>query len=265
MFHPNSLKKGRAIVSRRAARGPVNADKPGPVLAQSVRHHAARVRGSQLTEREPMEPSSRTPSGTLLLIRHGRTDWANNGWHTGRMDIPLDRVGEQQARRLGTFLDGSRFTAIVTSPLSRAADTAALAGLEATAVDPDLMEWDYGGYEGMTTPAIREKAGADWLLFHDGVIPGTEEWQGQGETLEQVATRCRRVIERITPALHQGDVALVAHGHLLRVLTTVWLDMPPMVGSQLQLDPASLSKLGHRHGKRTIEFWNVTPDLTAPR
>lgn len=207
---------------------------------------------------------STEPAGTILLIRHGRTEWAKNGWHTGRTDVPLDEVGQQQARRLGTFLDGSQFAAIVTSPLARAANTATLAGLEATSVDPDLMEWDYGGYEGMTTPAIREKAGQDWLLFHDGVIPGTEPWQHPGETLEQVAERCRRAIDRIVPFLRHGDVALIAHGHLLRVLTTVWLHMDPNVGSQLQLDPASLSKLGHRHGKRTIEFWNVTPDLTTP-
>lgn len=116
----------------------------------------------------------------------------------------------------------------------------------------------------MTTPAIREKAGKNWLLFHDGVVPGTEDWQSPGETLDDVAGRCGRVIERITPALDEGDVALVAHGHLLRVLTTVWLEMPPNVGSQLQLDPGSICKLGHRHGKRTIEFWNVTPELTEP-
>lgn len=197
-----------------------------------------------------------------MLIRHGRTEWAHNGWHTGRMDIPLDEVGRAQAERLSGILAGRRFAAVVTSPLSRAADTAKLAGLTVTAVDDDLMEWDYGGYEGFTTPVIRERSGnPNWLLFNDGVVPGTEDWQGPGETLDQVAARCRRVIERIVPSLGRGDVALVAHGHLLRVLTTVWLDMPPGVGSQLQLDPASMSTLGHRHGKRTIENWNLSPDL----
>lgn len=90
--------------------------------------------------------TTRTPPGSILLIRHGRTEWANNGWHTGRSDIPLDDVGREQARRLATFIDGSSFAAIVTSPLSRASETATLAGLEPTSVDPDLMEWDYGGY-----------------------------------------------------------------------------------------------------------------------
>lgn len=204
-------------------------------------------------------PSPGLGSPDLVLVRHGRTEWAHTGRHTGRTDVPLDDVGERQGAGIAALLEGRRFAAVVSSPLRRARRTAELAGLEVTAVDDDLQEWDYGGYEGLTTPEIREITGTSWTVFADGVVPG----EGRpGETLDQVAERCRRVLGRVEPLLAQGDVALVAHAHLLRVLAAVYLGLPPSTGAHLELDAGSVCELNVRHDVPTIQRWNLTPEVS---
>jgi len=202
--------------------------------------------------------------GRLVLLRHGRTAWAHSGQHTGRTDIPLDEVGVAQARALPPLLSAlcpGEPALVVSSPLVRARRTAELAGLSAITTDEDLVEWDYGAYEGLTTPQIRELRGGDaWTVFADGVAPG-QEGSSAGESLEDVAARTGAVIERVRPHLADGDVVLVAHGHSLRVLATVWLGLPPQAGAQLLLDPASVCVLDVEHGVPGIRHWNLTPAL----
>src|SRR5437870_4111001 len=149
----------------------------------------------------------------LWLIRHGETEWSLSGAHTGRTDIPLTPNGERKAREIGEKLKGQRFALVLASPLQRARRTCEIAGFGAGAqTDPNLLEWDYGEYEGRTTAQIREER-PDWFLFRDGV-PG-------GETVGQVAARAYDVIDRAVQA--DGDAALFAHGHILRILTACWL------------------------------------------
>ncbi len=197
----------------------------------------------------------------LVLVRHGRTAWAHTGRHTGRTDVPLDDVGERQGAGIAALLAGRRFVAVLSSPLLRARRTAELAGLEVTAVDDDLQEWDYGGYEGLTTPQIRELTGTAWTVFADGVVPG--DGDHPGESLDDVAARCRRVLDRVAPLLERGDVALVAHGHLLRVLATTYLGLPPTAGAHLELDAGSVCELNEHHGVPTIQRWNLTPEASS--
>jgi probable phosphoglycerate mutase len=184
----------------------------------------------------------------IVLVRHGETEWSASGRHTSRTDVPLTPAGREAARRLGEKLAGREFALVLTSPRSRARDTCAEAGLgDRAQVDEDLAEWDYGGYEGLTTPEIRvDRPG--WLLWDDGV-PG-------GETASQVAARADRVIERALAA--DGDVALFAHGHILRVIGARWLDLPAQRGGSLALSTASLSELGFEHENRVIQRWNAT-------
>jgi probable phosphoglycerate mutase len=184
---------------------------------------------------------------TIVLVRHGETEWSASGRHTSRTDVPLTDKGRAAARRLGERLAGREFALVLTSPRSRARDTCAEAGFaDAAEVTEDLAEWDYGGYEGLTTPEIRvDRPG--WLLFDDGV-PG-------GETATQVEARADRVIERALAA--HGDVALFAHGHILRVIGARWLGEPVRFGGRLALGTASLSELGFEHENRVLEHWNA--------
>jgi broad specificity phosphatase PhoE len=183
----------------------------------------------------------------IVLVRHGQTEWSASGQHTSRTDVPLTDAGRRAARGLGERLAGREFALVLSSPRSRARDTAAEAGFTAV-VDEDLAEWDYGGYEGLTTAEIRvDRPG--WLLFDDGV-PG-------GETARQVSDRADRVIERALGA--DGDVALFAHGHILRVLGARWLGQPPRFGGALALDTASISELGFEHENRVLWRWNDAP------
>jgi len=194
--------------------------------------------------------------GSLVLLRHGQTEWARDGRHTGRTDIALTEIGEQQARDarevLAAVLDGAPPVLTLTSPLVRAARTAELAGLQAE-VEPRLMEWDYGGYEGLTSDQIREQAGPTWTVFEDGVVPG----RTPGETLQQLAARLTEVVERVRPLLDDGDVVLGAHGHALRVLASCWLGADPRLGAQLRLDPAGVCVRGHNHGAPALQHWNL--------
>jgi probable phosphoglycerate mutase len=183
----------------------------------------------------------------IVLARHGETEWSASGRHTSRTDVPLTEKGREAARRLGGRLAGREFALVLTSPRSRARDTCAEAGFgDVAEVTEDLAEWDYGGYEGLTTPEIRvDRPG--WLLWEDGV-PG-------GETATQVAARADRVIERALAA--GGDVALFAHGHILRVVGARWLGEPVRFGGRIALDTATLSELGFEHENRVLRRWNT--------
>ena len=194
-------------------------------------------------------------AGSLVLLRHGETEWSRSGQHTGLTDVPLTPRGEELAREAATLLRGRTFAAVLTSPLVRARRTAELAGLTGAETEPRLVEWDYGGYEGLTTPEIRARVGHTWTVFAGGVVPGDTP----GETVQDVAGRARGVIDRVLPLLDDGDVALVGHGHALRVLASVFLEQDPCFGAQLILDAGSVSVLGHEHGVRAVQSWNRTP------
>jgi broad specificity phosphatase PhoE len=194
--------------------------------------------------------------GDLILLRHGETDWSLAGKHTGRTDIPLTLRGEAAAAALRPLLARRDIVATFTSPALRAVSTAALAGLTHTKPDPDLWEWDYGGYEGMTSAQIKQ-ARPGWYLWRDGVIPGDAEHPG--ETVAQVGERVDRVLSRVAPLLADGDVVLVAHGHVLRVLTARYLCLEPADGRLFRLDTGTVSTLGAEHAEPVITSWNVRP------
>ena len=181
----------------------------------------------------------------LWLARHGETEWSKLGRHTGRTDIPLTDEGREQAERLGELLHGRSFGLVLTSPLARAALTAELAGFPDAVAEPDLLEWDYGAFEGLTTPQIREMY-PDWTIWQ-GPIP-------DGEAIEEVAARADRVIARVRAV--DADVLVFAHGHLLRVLAARWLDMSPAAGAHFALATATTSLLGWERGEPVIERWN---------
>jgi broad specificity phosphatase PhoE len=196
--------------------------------------------------------------GELILLRHGQTEWSQAGKHTGRTDIPLTLRGEAAAAKLAPLLAKRQIQAVFTSPAKRAVRTAELAGLTGGNTDPDLWEWDYGGYEGRTTAEIqRERPG--WYLWRDGVIPG--DAGHPGETTAQVGARADAVLGRVRPLLTggDGDVVLVAHGHILRVLTARWLGLEPTGGRLFKLDTGTVSTLGTEHGEPVIASWNVPP------
>jgi broad specificity phosphatase PhoE len=194
--------------------------------------------------------------GVLILLRHGETEWSKDGQHTGRTDIPLTPAGEAAAAALAPELARCEIVAVFCSPAQRAVRTAQLAGLRDLQKDPDLWEWDYGGYEGLTTPQI-QKDRPGWNLWRDGVIPG--DAAHPGESVQQVAGRADRVLARARPLLAGGDVALVAHGHLLRVLTARWLEQDPSGGRLFRLDTGTISTLGYEHADPVLVTWNVPP------
>ena len=198
--------------------------------------------------------------GELILLRHGETEWFRDGRHTGRTDIPLTPKGIAGAQALAPMIArrvaGDRLMAVFASPAQRAQVTAKLAGLTVTTTDPDLWEWDYGGYEGITTPEIA-KSRPGWNLWRDGVIPG--DAAHPGETVQDVGERVDRVLKRAEPLLAAGDVVLVAHGHVLRVLTARYLGLPPDSGRLFRLDTGTVSTLGAEHEDPVILSWNVPP------
>ena len=200
-----------------------------------------------------MSPAAE-PTGRLVLLRHGETEWSRDGRHTGRTDVPLTTVGERDARQLAPRLAGFDLRQVLCSPQSRARRTAELAGLDPV-TDDDLMEWDYGGYEGRTTSEIREDLGdPGWTVFGDGVVPGATP----GETVEEVAARASRVLTRVAEPLRRGDVALVAHGHLLRILAATYLHQDARFGAQLLLDAGAVCVLDHERGVPAVRSWNET-------
>jgi probable phosphoglycerate mutase len=182
----------------------------------------------------------------VWLLRHAETEWSRSGQHTGRTDIPLTDAGREVARTLGVRLAGEDFSLVLCSPLSRARETAQLAGLECSGLRDDLLEWDYGDYEGLTTPEIRKER-PDWFLWRDGV-PG-------GEMPDDVATRCDRVVAELRAV--DGRVALVAHGHILRSLAARWIDAPIDLGGRLHLGTGTVSVLAYEREVTVISRWNT--------
>ena len=196
------------------------------------------------------------PERQLYLVRHGQTEWARLGRHTGRTDIPLDDEGRAQAATLGRRLAGHRFALVLSSPRTRALDTAKLAGYaDVVEVDDDLREWDYGELEGLTTPEIRERY-PDWSIW-------TGPWPG-GETPTEVGDRADRVIARCLEPSVDGDALVFAHGHLLRVLAARWVGRPANGGRMFALGTATVGVLGWDRANRVIETWNeACPDPPA--
>ncbi|HLM49976.1 MAG TPA: histidine phosphatase family protein [Solirubrobacteraceae bacterium] len=182
----------------------------------------------------------------VFLIRHGETEWSKSGQHTSRTDLRLTGVGEEQSRAVGRKVAGHAFALVLSSPMGRAVRTAELAGLgDRVELRDDMLEWDYGSYEGVTTRDIRSER-PDWLLWRDGA-PG-------GETAEQVGARVDRVIAEARAA--EGDVALFAHGHVLRVLGARWIELGPSAGGRLALSTATISVLGYEREMPVIWRWN---------
>src|SRR5687768_6856337 len=191
--------------------------------------------------------------GEVVVLRHGQTEWSRSGQHTSVTDLPLLPEGEEQAQALRASLGSRPFAEVWVSPRQRARRTAELAGLIATAVDEDLVEVDYGGYEGRTTPEIRAELGRPWTLWADGTVPGASP----GETLAQVAARVDGVLTGVKERLADDDVALVAHGHVLRVLTARWLGLPPEQGALFALPAGSYGVLGHERERQVLTGWGL--------
>ncbi|MER7561743.1 histidine phosphatase family protein [Streptomyces sp. NPDC097941] len=192
--------------------------------------------------------------GDLLLVRHGETEWSASGQHTSWTDLPLTRHGEEQAKSLAPLLSGRSFSLALTSELGRAIRTAELAGLTGARTDPDLHEWDYGAYEGVTTVDIH-RTRPDWDLWTDGVPPGPDGHPG--ESPGEVGRRADRVLARVEAALPDGDVVLVAHAHFLRVLTARRLGLAPAEGRLFQLATGTVSRLSMEHDRPVIAEWNT--------
>lgn len=191
------------------------------------------------------------PAGEIVLVRHGETAWSRTGQHTGRTDLQLTAAGRRQGVLAGERLRGRDFVLVLTSPLARAHETCRLAGLaERAQRRPDLMEWDYGEYDGRTTADV-QKERPGWNLWTDGV-PG-------GETIAQVGERADRIVAELRAA--RGDVAVFAHGHILRVLAARWLGLPPSGGRLFALGTAAISVLGYEHGRPVICRWNDASHL----
>lgn len=194
-----------------------------------------------------------TDNVTLYLFRHGQTEWAATGQHTGRTDIPLTEKGREQAALLRDVVARVQFSAVLVSPLLRARETAEIAGFgDHIQIADDLHEVDYGAYEGLTTKQIRE------------TVPGWTVWTHplpNGETIQQAAARCQCVIDKAHTS--GGKVALVAHGHILRILTATWLNLPPSAGKHFMLDTSTVSILSHEHETPTVKIWNTPIDLLA--
>ena len=199
------------------------------------------------------EPPAEPLQTRLVLARHGETAWSKSGQHTGRTDIPLTDLGREQARQLGAVLAGRSYSRILSSPLSRASDTARLAGFGAgLEIDPGLREWDYGAYEGRRRVDIaRDDPG--WTIW-SRPIP-------DGESLVELGARADRVIARLLPI--GGDVLVFSHGHFLRVLAARWIEALPITASRLELWTATVSELGWEAERRVIEIWNSAAHLAG--
>jgi probable phosphoglycerate mutase len=190
--------------------------------------------------------ASTTAKHRLFVIRHGATEWSRSGQHTGHTDIPLLPEGESQARATGELLADHEFALVLTSPLQRARRTCELVGLADQAqVEPNLIEWDYGDYEGITSAEIHQTV-PGWTVW-TGTVPG-------GESINDVAARADAVIKRALAT--DGDTIVFAHGHILRLLTARWCELDPVEGRRFVLDPATLCVLGWEHESRVILQWN---------
>jgi broad specificity phosphatase PhoE len=182
----------------------------------------------------------------IVLVRHGETEWSLSGQHTSRTDLPLLPEGEERAKVVGSELAGRSFALVVSSPYRRARETAALSGFPNPEIWEDLHEWDYGEYEGLTTPEIREQR-PSWWLWTDG-CPG-------GESPDEIAARADGVLSRLRAA--DGDAIAFAHGHILRVLAARWMEMPVDAGARLALSAGAISALGFERETQVIRQWNA--------
>lgn len=183
----------------------------------------------------------------IWLARHGETDWSRDGRHTGVTEVPLTDLGRIQAEALGSRLAAQRFALVLTSPRSRAAETARLAGFGNAVIDPDLTEWDYGALEGRRTADLEEE------------FPGWSIWTGpwpRGESVDEVSARANRILARCLAPDVDGDALLFGHGHMLRVLAARWLGLAAASGAFFKLSTATVSVLGWEHAHRVIETWN---------
>jgi len=201
---------------------------------------------------EPRPATGRAGAGRLVVVRHGETAWSRAGRHTGRSDVSLTAAGRRQARALSPRLAGDGFARVLTSPLVRARETAELAGFAAADVDDDLVEWDYGAYEGRTSEAIRA-ARPGWDLWRDGVP--------DGERLTQVAVRARRLVTAVRRV--DGDVLVFAHAHILRAVTACWLGLPASAGAVFSLRPAAVGVLGWERQQPSLLRWDDGGDPLA--
>ena len=188
----------------------------------------------------------------IYLVRHGETDWSLSGKHTGKTDIGLTKNGEERAKHLSKYLKDITFTSVYCSPLLRAKQTCELAGFASVAqLEPDLQEWNYGDYEGLTTTEIQNRH-AGWNIFQDGCL--------NGDSLNAIESRVDRIISLLKKG-SQGNVLLFSHGHILRAITACWLNLPVEKGSLFILSPASISILGYEHNNANepvIQLWNRT-------
>jgi broad specificity phosphatase PhoE len=184
----------------------------------------------------------------IVLVRHGQTEWSVSGRHTSRTDLPLTDEGRRRAEALASVFRGTEFSLVLSSPLRRARETAELAGLgNDMAMDEDLHEWDYGDYEGLTTAEIREQR-PNWSLWRDG-CPG-------GESPDQVSARADRVLSLLRK--QDGDCAVFAHGHILRVIGARWVGEPASFGSRLALSAGAVSRVGYERETAVMRLWNRT-------
>jgi broad specificity phosphatase PhoE len=196
-----------------------------------------------------LSPAGATDGPCAVLVRHAETEWSLAGRHTGRSDPPLTEHGREAATRLAPLLAAHEFALVLVSPSRRARETCELAGLgAAAALREDLLEWDYGDYDGLTSKEIRERR-PDWRLWRDG-CPG-------GERASDVGGRADRVVEELASA--HGEVAVFSHGHMLRVLGVRWIALEPAAGARLGLSTGALCRLGHEHGERIVAAWNEQP------
>lgn len=198
--------------------------------------------------------TSPTP-GRVYLIRHGQTPWTITGQHTSVTDIPLTPAGEEEAKAIGVALAHVTFELVLVSPRQRTQRTAELAGLSQQAViEPNLVEWDYGGFEGLTTAEILQARGDDWDLWIDGVVGGATP----GEHAADVYARARAVLTEVKNIVRDGgNVALIAHGHFLRSLGAAWVELPVIDGRKLALHTGTISILGYEHEHPVILGWNI--------
>jgi probable phosphoglycerate mutase len=194
--------------------------------------------------------------GEIVLIRHGETEWSRASRHTSYTDLDLTSAGERQARDAGAAVADRSFVAVFSSPRRRALRTAELAGLPVTRVLDDLAEWNYGSYEGVTKKQVWAET-PGWDQWTEG-FPG-------GETPEQVGERLDRVLAEVRPLLDSGDVALLGHGHALRVIGARWVGLPPSGGALIRLDTAARCVLGYEYGRAVIRRWNCGSETGSAR
>jgi len=197
----------------------------------------------------------RRAASRIVMVRHGQTEWSLSGQHTSVTDLPLTAVGEKEARDVGRALNEREFGLVLSSPRQRALHSAELAGfVDVVQIEPNLVEWDYGAYEGLTTKEIVAQLGARWDLWSDGVPPGASP----GEDAEEVQARARAVIARSMPELDAGrSVLLIAHAHILRAIAVAWVDLPAKDGTIFALSTSTLSELGFEHERHAILKWNA--------